>query len=57
MAIHEGYDQLNTIKLIEHPWEGKSGIEVEDFICRRLDSAVSSFDFDQPNSEIGRAHV
>ena len=52
MAIHEGYDQLNTIKLIEHPWEGKSGIEVEDFICRRLDSAVSSFDFDQPNSAL-----
>lgn len=52
MAIHEGYDQLNTIKLIQDPWEGKSGIEVEDFICRRLDSSVSSFDFDQPNSAL-----
>lgn len=52
MAIHEGYDQLNTIKLITDPWEGKSGMEVEDFICRRLDSSVSSFDFDQPNSAL-----
>ena len=52
MAIHEGYDKLNTIKKLEDPWEGKTGIEVEDFICRRLDSAVSSFDFDQPNSAL-----
>lgn len=52
MAIHEGYDQLNTIKTLEDQWEGKSGIEVEDFICRRLHSSVASFDFDQPNSAL-----
>ena len=36
MAIHEGYDQLNTIKELETEWDGKTGKEVEDFICRRL---------------------
>ena len=36
MAIHDGYDQINTIKGLDTPWEGKTGAEVEDFISRRL---------------------
>lgn len=36
MAIHEGYDKINTITGLNVPWEGKTGIEVEDFISRNL---------------------
>jgi len=36
MAIHEGYDRINTITGLNVPWEGKTGIEVEDFISRNL---------------------
>lgn len=36
MAIHESYDQLNTLKELSDSWEGKTGMEVEDFICRRF---------------------
>ena len=36
MAIHEGYDKINTITGLDVPWEGKTGVEVEDFISRRL---------------------
>ena len=36
MAIHEGYDKINTITGLDVAWEGKTGIEVEDFISRRL---------------------
>ena len=32
MAIHESYDQLNTLKELSDSWEGKTGMEVEDFI-------------------------
>ena len=52
MAIHEGYDQLNTITGLDVAWEGKSGMEVEDFICRRLGSSVSNFVFDQSSSAL-----
>lgn len=34
MAIHKGY--VNTITGLDVPWEGKTGIEVEDFISRNL---------------------
>ena len=40
MAIHEGYDQINTIKNIEDSWDGKTGMEVEDFICRKLKNPI-----------------
>lgn len=36
MAIHEGYDKINTITGLDIPWEKKTGVEVEDFISRRL---------------------
>jgi hypothetical protein len=37
MAIHEGYDKINSIKDLKKDfWEGKTGIEVEDFLSRRL---------------------
>ena len=52
MAIHEGYDQLNTITGLDVAWEGKTGIEVEDFISRRLGSSVSNFVFDQSSSAL-----
>ena len=52
MAIHEGYDQLNTITGLDVAWEGKTGVEVEDFICRRLGSSVSNFVFDQSSSAL-----
>lgn len=52
MAIHEGYDQLNTITGLDVAWEGKTGLEVEDFICRRLGSSVSNFVFDQSSSAL-----
>ena len=32
MAIHEGYDKINRITGLDIPWEGKTGVEVEDFI-------------------------
>ena len=52
MAIHEGYDQLNTITGLDVAWEGKTGLEVEDFISRRLGSSVSNFVFDQSSSAL-----
>ena len=36
MAIHGGYDTINSIKTLDTPWEGKTGKEVEDFISRRF---------------------
>ena len=42
MAIHEGYDKINTITGLDVPWEGKSGKEVEDFISRRLKNPLGS---------------
>ena len=36
MAIHEGYESKNTITGLDIKWEGKTGVEVEDFICRRF---------------------
>lgn len=42
MAIHDGYDKLNTITGIDVPWEGKTGMEVEDFISRRLQKPLGS---------------
>ena len=42
MAIHEGYDKLNTITSLDIPWEGKTGVEVEDFISRRLAQPIGS---------------
>lgn len=36
MAIHGDYEQINTITGLDVAWEGKTGIEVEDFLCRRL---------------------
>ena len=40
MAIHNGYDQINTIKGLDTPWEGKTGAEVEDFISRRFKQPI-----------------
>lgn len=42
MAIHEGYDKINTITGLDVPWEGKTGAEVEDFISRRLKNPLGS---------------
>jgi hypothetical protein len=42
MAIHEGYDKINTITGLDIPWEGKTGKEVEDFISRRLKNPLGS---------------
>lgn len=42
MAIHEGYDTLNTITGLDVAWEGKTGVEVEDFISRRLKNPLGS---------------
>ena len=42
MAIHEGYDKINTITGLDVPWEGKTGAEVEDFISRRLRNPLGS---------------
>ena len=42
MAIYEGHDQINEIKDLDTPWEGKSGKDVEDFICRRFDRPLGS---------------
>lgn len=47
MAIHDGYDKINTITGLDVKWEGKTGMEVEDFISRRLQKSVSSFVFYQ----------
>lgn len=42
MAIHEGYDTINSIKGLDTAWEGKTGKEVEDFISRRLKNPLGS---------------
>lgn len=42
MAIHEGYDKINRITGLDIPWEGKTGVEVEDFISRRLKNPLGS---------------
>ena len=43
MAIHEGYDKINSIKDLKTDfWEGKTGIEVEDFLSRRLLNPLGS---------------
>ena len=42
MAIHEDYASINTIIDLNTPWEGKTGIEVEDFISRRLAQPIGS---------------
>ena len=42
MAIHKGYDEINTITGLDIPWEGKTGAEVEDFISRRLRNPLGS---------------
>ena len=42
MAIHEGYEQINTITGLDVPWEGKTGMEVEDFISRRLKNPLGN---------------
>lgn len=42
MAIHDGYDKINTITGLDIPWEGKTGMEVEDFISRRLKNPIGS---------------
>lgn len=42
MAIHESYDKINTITGLDIPWEGKTGVEVEDFISRRLANPIGS---------------
>lgn len=40
MAIHDGYESKNTITGLDVKWEGKTGVEVEDFICRRFDQPL-----------------
>ena len=49
MAIHKDY--VNTITGLDVPWEGKTGIEVEDFISRQIqdykDNAIVNFEFRQ----------
>jgi hypothetical protein len=43
MAIHEGYDKINSIKDLKTDfWEGKTGAEVEDFLSRRLLNPLGS---------------
>ncbi len=42
MAIHEGYEQINTITGLDVSWEGKTGMEVEDFISRRLKNPLGN---------------
>ena len=42
MAIHGDYEQINTITGLDVAWEGKTGIEVEDFLCRRLQKPLGS---------------
>lgn len=42
MAIHEGYDKINTITGLDVAWEGKTGKEVEDFISRRLQNPLGT---------------
>ena len=42
MAIHDGYDKINTITGSDSPWEGKTCMEVEDFISRRLKNPIGS---------------
>ena len=42
MAIYEGHDQINEIKDLDTPWEGKSGKDVEDFISRRLAQPIGN---------------
>lgn len=42
MAIHEGYEQINTITGLDVSWEGKTGVEVEDFISRRLKNPLGN---------------
>lgn len=41
MAIHDGYESKNTITGLDVKWEGKTGVEVEDFICRRFDQPLN----------------
>jgi hypothetical protein len=42
MAIQDGYDKINTITGLDVPWEGKTGLEVEDFISRRLKNPLGA---------------
>lgn len=50
MAIHEGFDEMNSIKGWGDSWEGKTGAEVEDFISRRLQNTVTSLSFSNETS-------
>lgn len=54
MAIYEGHDQINEIKDLTTPWEGKSGKDVEDFISRKMqnydEKTVTNFVFDQADN-------
>ena len=40
MAIHENL--IDKITALSDSWEGKTGKQVEDFICRRLDQPLGS---------------
>ena len=40
MAIHENL--IDKITALSDSWEGKTGEQVEDFICRRLDQPLGS---------------
>ena len=42
MAIHKDYDKINTITGLDVAWEGKTGMEVEDFISRRLKNPLGA---------------
>lgn len=51
MAIYKDSQPITPIENINEAWEDKTGMEVEDFLCRQLkdaeDKTVSYFEFDQ----------
>lgn len=51
MAIYKDSQPITPIENANEAWEGKTGMEVEDFLCRQLkdaeDKTVSYFEFDQ----------
>lgn len=54
MAKFEELGDANRIKNTDEAWNGKSGMQVEDFLCRKIDSAegqdITSMDYDVESS-------
>lgn len=43
---------IDKIQDLNTSWEGKTGEQVEDFICRRLQNSISNFSFSNETSEL-----